>query len=120
LTPESKNIFEKARLEGKFKVIKPGSELWAEDEFSDSGNAERKTGFIKKDNKESPYFFVSCLERLDDPFKTVLQLYYYHDMSMNQITKHMKCSTNLTARELINTCLSRFRKLYNEELNNLK
>jgi RNA polymerase sigma-70 factor (ECF subfamily) len=57
-----------------------------------------------------------CLEKLGDPCKSLLQLYYYHGMSMDDITDKMEYKNRLTTKNLKYKCINRLRKIYLEEL----
>ena len=57
-----------------------------------------------------------CLEKLGDPCKSLLQLYYYHGLSMDDIAEKMQYKNRLTSKNLKYKCINRLRKLFNEEI----
>lgn len=57
-----------------------------------------------------------CLEKLGDPCKSMLQLYYYHGMSMDEITEKMNYKNRLTTKNLKYKCINRLRSIYLDEL----
>lgn len=57
-----------------------------------------------------------CLEKLGDPCKSLLQLYYYHGLSMEDIAEKMQYKNRLTSKNLKYKCINRLRKMFNEEI----
>ena len=69
------------------------------------------------DLRESSLNLVEhCLEKLGEPCKSMLQLYYYHGMSMDEIAEKMNYKNRSTTKNLKYKCINRLRKIYLEEL----
>lgn len=58
----------------------------------------------------------SGLEMLGDPCKTILELFYYHGMSMDDIAEHLAYKNRDTTKNLKYKCLNRLRKIFNKEM----
>jgi len=56
-----------------------------------------------------------CLEKLGDPCKSLLQLYYYHEMSMDEICNHLEYKNRDTVKTIKYKCLARLKKLFKTE-----
>jgi len=56
------------------------------------------------------------LEKLGDPCKTLLELYYFHDMSMDAISEQLNYKNRATAKNLKYKCLNRLRNIFNQEM----
>lgn len=57
-----------------------------------------------------------CLEVLGEPGRTILELYYYHGMSMEQIAGRLKYKNADTAKNLKYKSLMRLRKMFYDQL----
>ena len=57
----------------------------------------------------------SGMEMLGDPCKTILELFYYHDMTMDDIAEHLAYKNRDTAKNLKYKCLNRLRKIFKSE-----
>ena len=57
-----------------------------------------------------------CLDKLGEPCKSLLQLYYYHGLSMDEIAERMEYKNRMTSKNLKYKCINRLRKLFNEEI----
>ena len=57
----------------------------------------------------------TCLEQIGDPAKSLLELYYYHGMSMEEIAQKLGYKNSSTVKNLKYKFLNRLRKLYNEQ-----
>ena len=66
--------------------------------------------------EESLQLVETCLDRLGEPCKSLLELYYYHSMSMEEIAERMNYKNRYTAKNLKYKCINRLRKIYIEEL----
>lgn len=66
--------------------------------------------------EESLQKVEKCLDKLGEPCKTLLQLYYYHGMSMDEIAERMQYKNRLTSKNLKYKCINRLRKIFNEEI----
>lgn len=60
------------------------------------------------------------LEKLGDPCKSLLELYYFHGMSMDKIAGRLSYKNRATAKNLKCKCLARLRKIFTEELEKVK
>ena len=56
-----------------------------------------------------------CLEKLGDPCKSMLELYYYNKMSMEEITITLNYKNANTAKNLKYKCMNRLKRLFEEE-----
>ncbi len=66
--------------------------------------------------EQSLQVIESCLNRLGEPCRSLLQLYYYHGLSMEEIAVKMQHKNRLTSKNLKYKCVNRLRKLVNEEI----
>jgi RNA polymerase sigma-70 factor (ECF subfamily) len=66
--------------------------------------------------EESLQLVEKCLDKLGEPCKSLLQLYYYHGLSMEEITERMQYKNRLTSKNLKYKCINRLRKMFYEEL----
>ncbi|AHM59364.1 sigma-70 family RNA polymerase sigma factor [Flammeovirgaceae bacterium 311] len=57
---------------------------------------------------------MACLDRLGDKCKEILQLYYYQNLSMEEIALSQKYKNAATVKNLKFKCLSRLRKMFKE------
>ncbi len=57
-----------------------------------------------------------CLNQLGEPCRSLLQLYYYHGLSMEEITGKMQYKNRFTSKNLKYKCINRLRRLVNEEI----
>ena len=55
------------------------------------------------------------LEKLGDPCKTLLELYYFHGLSMDEISKKVGYKNRATAKNLKCKCIVRLRKIFHQE-----
>jgi RNA polymerase sigma factor (sigma-70 family) len=54
----------------------------------------------------------SCLIKLGEPCRTLLELFYYHDISMDAIAEKMHYKNSNTTKNLKHKCLMRLRKIF--------
>lgn len=66
--------------------------------------------------EESLQLVERCLELLGEPCKSLLELYYYHNMSMEEIADRMNYKNRFTSKNLKYKCINRLRRIYIEEL----
>jgi RNA polymerase sigma factor (sigma-70 family) len=66
--------------------------------------------------EESLQLIETCLDRLGEPCKSLLELYYYHSMSMEEIAERMNYKNRFTSKNLKYKCINRLRRIYIEEL----
>jgi len=74
---------------------------------------------IEAEQKEARLQLVeACLEKLGDPCRSLLELYYFHDMSMEEIAESLEYKNSNTTKNLKYKCLGKLRRIFNEELKN--
>lgn len=56
-----------------------------------------------------------CLQKLGDPCRSILEQYYYHKMSMRDITARLGYKNPDTLKNLKYKCMNRLKKLVEEE-----
>ncbi len=56
-----------------------------------------------------------CLEKLGDPCRSMLELYYHNKMSMEEITTTLNYKNANTAKNLKYKCMNRLKRLFEEE-----
>jgi RNA polymerase sigma-70 factor (ECF subfamily) len=66
--------------------------------------------------EESLQLVEKCLEKLGEPCKSLLELYYFHGLSMEEIADKMNYKNRFTSKNLKYKCVKRLRRLYLEEL----
>ncbi|MBS0000609.1 MAG: sigma-70 family RNA polymerase sigma factor [Cyclobacteriaceae bacterium] len=66
--------------------------------------------------EESLQLVEKCLEKLGEPCKSLLELYYFHSLSMEEIADKMNYKNRFTSKNLKYKCVNRLRRLYLEEL----
>jgi RNA polymerase sigma-70 factor (ECF subfamily) len=66
--------------------------------------------------EESLQLVETCLEKLGEPCRSILELYYYHSMSMDEIAERMNYKNRFTSKNLKYKCINRLRRIYIEEL----
>jgi len=57
-----------------------------------------------------------CLEKLGDPCKTMLELYYFHQTGLEELAKKLHYKNSDTVKNLKSRCLLRLRELVTIEL----
>jgi len=65
--------------------------------------------------EESLQLVEMCLDKLGEPCKSLLELYYFHGLSMEEIADKMNYKNRFTSKNLKYKCINRLRKLYLEE-----
>jgi RNA polymerase sigma factor (sigma-70 family) len=72
---------------------------------------------VEAEEKEAKLELVeSCLEKLGEPCRSLLELYYFHKMSMEEIADALEYKNSNTTKNLKYKCLNRLRRMFNEEL----
>jgi RNA polymerase sigma-70 factor (ECF subfamily) len=67
--------------------------------------------------KESQLRIVqSCLERLGEPCRTMLELYYFHETGLESLAELLHYKNGDTVKNLKSRCLTRLRELVTREL----
>ena len=56
------------------------------------------------------------LGKLGEPCKTLLELFYFHKMSMDEISERLSYKNSATTKNLKYKCLNRLRNIFNEEM----
>ena len=62
----------------------------------------------------------SSLKQLGDPCKSLLELYYFHGMSMDEISEKLNYKNRDTTKNLKFKCLARLRRIFVEEMDKVK
>jgi len=76
--------------------------------------AEENAG-MKEETEKQLNVVEQCLEEIGDPAKSLLELYYYHGLSMEEICSRLGYKNSSTVKNLKYKFLNRLRKLYNEK-----
>lgn len=76
---------------------------------------DRKDEVIDTSQEDSINLVEKCLESLGDPCKSILELYYYHEMSMQDISEQMRYKNRNTVKNMKYKCLLRLKELFGEE-----
>jgi len=66
--------------------------------------------------EESLQLVEECLNKLGEPCKSLLELYYFHGLSMEEIADKMNYKNRFTSKNLKYKCVNRLRRIYLEEL----
>ena len=71
----------------------------------------------EKEEKENRIVLAErCLEKLGDPCKSLLELYYFHGMTMEEIATRLNYKNPNTSKNLKYKCLMRLRNLFEKEM----
>ena len=97
----------------------------AESRFSDRvdpGEIEIKeiTTWEDEDKEKKLQHMAKSLEKLGEPCKTLLELYYFHGMSMDEIAERLSYKNRATSKNLKYKCLNRLRKIFREEMEKIE
>ena len=57
---------------------------------------------------------LQCLNKLGDPCKSMLELYYFHSMSMEEIVEHTMYKNSNTAKNMKYKCLLKLKELFHK------
>jgi RNA polymerase sigma-70 factor (ECF subfamily) len=70
------------------------------------------------ENEKEKYLKVvqHCLQRLGEPCRTMLELFYYHNTDLNSIAHNLQYKNSDTVKNLKSRCLVRLREMVTEEL----
>jgi len=104
----SKNLWLKKVRDYKSKFVMAGSidsDYEAEESFEQQTTEELKTVTA-----------LQVVEALGDPCKLLLQLFYYHNLSMKEIAERLGYSSENTAKAQKYKCIERGKKLLLERL----
>ena len=99
-------IMELRRADKKFDQSKEVQNMDIEDEVDN-----------EKQQKERHLKIVQhCLEKLGEPCRTMLELYYYHDTGLDKLAEMLHYKNSDTVKNIKSRCLFRLRELVTEEL----
>ena len=92
------------RSNGRFVQVE--DDVWKElkEENSDGSNTEQNQ------------LVARCLKKLGAPCKSVLELYYFHGMTMEEIKDHLNYKNSRTAKNMKYKCLQRLKEIFHKEL----
>lgn len=107
---------------GKHKILEghKASVRFVEKEEESIKNIPEVNRWEEELHEESLQLVEECLEKLGEPCKTLLELYYFHNMSMDEIAQKMSYRNRQTSKNLKYKCINRLRRIYMEELKKLK
>jgi len=77
------------------------------------------TTWEQKEKEVKLEILEKSIKKLGDPCKSLLELYYFHNMSMEEIAEQMSYKNKATAKNLKCKCLARLRHIFNDELSNI-
>jgi RNA polymerase sigma-70 factor (ECF subfamily) len=103
---------------GKNKIM----ELRREDKKFDSSLEVQNLDVVdeqdeEKQQKERQLKIVQhCLEKLGEPCRTMLELYYYHETGLESLAEMLHYKNGDTVKNLKSRCLLRLRELVTQEL----
>ena len=72
----------------------------------------------QEDREKKLEVMEESVVKLGDPCKSLLELYYYHDMSLEEIAMQMSYKNTATAKTLKYKCLGRLRNIFKVEMKN--
>ncbi len=93
------------RAHGRFIQVEDNTWRDMKEEEKESGNIENKQLVIR------------CLKKLGEPCKSVLELYYFHGLTMEEIKDHLAYKNSRTAKNMKYKCLQRLKEMFHKELN---
>ncbi len=89
-------------------------------EARSSGSQSQALTVVEKENAAEEERCIqamkACLDFLGDPCKSLLQLYYFHNMSMEDIKNALEYKNSNTVKNIKYKCLTRLRKLFTEKI----
>ncbi len=77
---------------------------------------EQVSSWEKLEKERKLQVMEKSLEQLGDPCKTLLELYYFNGLSMEEIAKRVGYKNRDTAKNLKCKCIVRLRKIFHEQL----
>lgn len=99
----------------KFLELKKSESRFTNDVESSGIEIDTVSSWEQEEKEMKLEKVESGLEMLGDPCKTILELFYYHDMNMDDIAEHLAYKNRDTAKNLKYKCLNRLRKIFNTE-----
>ena len=82
----------------------------------DGYDIEDVVSWDKEEKEKRLLIAEKCMEKLGDPCKSLLELYYFHNMSMEDIAAKLSYKNPSTSKNLKYKCLIRLRKLFEKEM----
>ena len=73
-----------------------------------------------EEREEKLEMVAEGMNDLGEPCKTLLELYYHHGMSMEEIAERLSYKNRETTKNLKYKCLKRMRKIFNQKLEKLE
>lgn len=70
----------------------------------------------EQSNTENIQLVHYCLQKLGEPCKSILELYYLHGMSMEEIKEHLVYRNPHTVRNMKYKCMRRLKEIFKNEL----
>ena len=103
-------IMELRRSDKKFDLTREVQNIDVADPDSHQEESE-------KQQKEKQLKIVQhCLEKLGEPCRTMLELYYYHETGLDKLAEMLHYKNGDTVKNLKSRCLIRLRELVTQEL----
>lgn len=96
----------------KLKSDKRAAKRYSDTTLIQLPDVQKTDGLMKEQQLEC---VEKGLSKLGEPGKTILELYYYHGKSMEEIAKIMHYKNPATAKNLKYKCLLRLKKICREE-----
>ncbi|MDH3244768.1 MAG: sigma-70 family RNA polymerase sigma factor [Saprospiraceae bacterium] len=69
----------------------------------------------EQQNRDLQIMLNKALDCLGEPCRSVLELYYFHGLSMDEIQSHFRYKNNGTAKNMKYKCLVRLRRIFQED-----
>ncbi len=98
-------IMELRRADKKFDLTQEVHRIDIEDEPDNEKQKEKQLEIVQR-----------CLEKLGEPCRTMLELYYYHDTGLDKLAEMLDYKNGDTVKNLKSRCLIRLRELVTQEL----
>lgn len=86
----------------------------------DGYDIEDVVSWDKQEKEKRLLIAEKCMEKLGDPCKSLLELYYFHNMSMEEIASKLSYKNPSTSKNLKYKCLIRLRKLFEKEMESMQ
>ena len=96
-----KKYLEKVKSERRF------DQNFTEDSLAQMPEIQSEDAFLKEHRLVQ---VERCLQKLGEPGRTILELYYFHGKSMQEIAAMLKYKNSATAKNLKYKCLNRLKK----------
>lgn len=85
------------------------------DKIHESIGQNIDVGPFDDEKRDHQIILKNALDRLGEPCRSVLELYYFHGLSMDEIQSHFRYKNNSTAKNMKYKCLVRLRRIFHEE-----